>query len=109
MHPRSRSRGVLTLTDDWHSVLATNTYGPYYLSRALVRSWLDLPVAVGSGDKLDVRGMKNVNLDKQILMVSSISGIVAMSPQRQTAYNTSKGALTMMAKVWSGSSRRKDS
>lgn len=64
-----------------------------------MRSWLDQPLVPGTGEKLDLRNMKGVNLDKQILMVSSISGIVAMSPQRQTAYNTSKGALTMMSKV----------
>lgn len=36
---------------------------------------------------------------KQVLFVSSISGLVAMSPQNQAAYNASKAALTMMAKV----------
>jgi NAD(P)-dependent dehydrogenase (short-subunit alcohol dehydrogenase family) len=36
---------------------------------------------------------------KQVLFVSSISGLVAMSPQNQSAYNGSKAALTMMAKV----------
>ncbi|ODO05045.1 hypothetical protein I350_05658 [Cryptococcus amylolentus CBS 6273] len=69
---------------DIQSIFAVNTYHPYYLSRALVRSWLHLPIP------------------KQILFISSISALVAMNPQRQTAYNASKGAVTMMAKSLAG-------
>jgi len=32
-------------------------------------------------------------------MISSISGLVNMTPQKQVAYNASKGGLTMAAKV----------
>lgn len=86
-------------TEDIQNMFAVNTLGPFYFSRALVRSWLDLPISVGSGDSLDITKIKNKKLDKQILFISSISGIVAMSPQRQAAYNASKGGLTMLAKV----------
>jgi hypothetical protein len=82
-------------------MFAVNTLGPFYFSRAVVRSWLDLPVSVSSGDdkKLDITKISDKKLDKQILFISSISGLVAMSPQRQAAYNASKGGLTMLAKV----------
>lgn len=36
-------------------------------------------------------------------MISSISGLVNMTPQKQVAYNASKGGLTMAAKVCAGS------
>ncbi|OXM75559.1 cytoplasmic protein [Cryptococcus neoformans Bt63] len=89
--------------EDFQSIFAVNTFGPYYLSRALVRSWLGLPVSVSSvSDPIDVANAKNVNLKKQILFVSSISALVAMNPQRQTAYNASKGAVTMLAKSLAG-------
>lgn len=90
----------VNVSEDFQSIFAVNTFGPYYLSRALVRSWLGLPVSVNSvSDPIDVANAKNVNLKKQILFVSSISALVAMNPQRQTAYNASKGAVTMLAKV----------
>lgn len=90
----------VNVSEDFQSIFAVNTFGPYYLSRALVRSWLGLPVSVSSvSDPIDVANAKNVNLKKQILFVSSISALVAMNPQRQTAYNASKGAVTMLAKV----------
>jgi sorbose reductase len=88
-------------SEDIEKMFAVNTLGPFYLSRSLARSWLDLPVSVGSGT-VDVSELKGKKLDKQILFVSSISGLVAMSPQRQAAYNASKGGLTMLAKVSAG-------
>jgi sorbose reductase len=104
-----RTYGQLTRTDEFNNIMAVNTSGPYYLARSLVRSWLDLPIALpaatsassghSTATTLDVPNMKNVNLNKQILFVSSISGLVAMAPQRQAAYNASKGALTMLSKV----------
>ncbi|ODN77310.1 cytoplasmic protein [Cryptococcus wingfieldii CBS 7118] len=94
------------------NIFAVNTYHPYYLSRALVRSWLHLPIPVSSSssssfsspskEDLDIPSIKGLNLKKQILFVSSISALVAMNPQRQTAYNASKGAVTMMAKSLAG-------
>ncbi|ODN73132.1 hypothetical protein L202_07698 [Cryptococcus amylolentus CBS 6039] len=96
---------------DIQNIFAVNTYHPYYLSRALVRSWLHLPIPVSSSssdssspskEDLDIPSIKGLNLKKQILFVSSISALVAMNPQRQTAYNASKGAVTMMAKSLAG-------
>ncbi|KAK8870090.1 hypothetical protein IAR55_000660 [Kwoniella newhampshirensis] len=88
--------------EDFTNIFAVNTFGPFYLARALVRSWLDLPIPVSGepSQPLEVWGKKGINLNKQILFVSSISGLVAMNPQRQTAYNASKGAVTMLSK-WS--------
>jgi NAD(P)-dependent dehydrogenase (short-subunit alcohol dehydrogenase family) len=86
--------------EEFKNVFEVNTFGPFYLARGLVRSWLDLPIPVtgtASDGSVDVP-KASLNLGKQILFVSSISGLVAMTPQRQTAYNASKGALTMMAK-----------
>lgn len=83
------------MVDEFKRIFEVNTYGAYYVARGLARSWLDLPVTVGeptpAGTKKD--------LGKQILFISSISGLVAMYPQRQAAYNASKGALTMLSKV----------
>jgi sorbose reductase len=90
---------------DFQRLFDVNVSGPFYLSRALVRSWLSLPIPVdgtGTSSSLDItslKGDKAVNLGKQILFVSSISGLVAMTPQRQAAYNASKGAVTMLSKV----------
>ncbi|RSH76785.1 uncharacterized protein EHS24_005363 [Apiotrichum porosum] len=84
--------------DDFRRLFEVNTYGPYYLSRALVRSWLDLPISVDPDvSQVDIKSI-NKTLGKQILVVSSISGLVAMSPQRQAAYNASKAAVTMLSK-----------
>ncbi|WVQ80309.1 hypothetical protein IAT38_002414 [Cryptococcus sp. DSM 104549] len=91
--------------DDLANIFGVNTFGPFYLARSLVRSWLDLPISLsspGASSGTDVSQLKGVNLGKQILFVSSISALVAMSPQRQTAYNASKGAVTMMAKSLAG-------
>lgn len=69
--------------EDFQSIFAVNTFGPYYFSRALVRSWLGLHVYMKSDrDPIDVANMKNVGLKKQILFVSSISALVAWNPQR---------------------------
>lgn len=69
---------------------------------------MDLPLQIGSekGQGTPLPDVKGVNLQKQILFVSSISGLVAMYPQRQASYNASKGGLTMLAKVWSPCSDR---
>lgn len=93
------------------NIFAVNAFGPYFVSRALVRSWLGEPTSVpaptqpsgalgttpGSTTFLDPPNGKK--LDKHIVFVSSISGLVAMNPQNQSAYNASKGALTMFGKV----------
>ncbi|CAD6579887.1 MAG: hypothetical protein TREMPRED_002602 [Tremellales sp. Tagirdzhanova-0007] len=85
--------------DDFKSIFEINTFGAFYLARALFRSWLSLPIDVGApSTTLDVQGMKGINLNKQILFVSSISSMLAMTPQRQAAYNASKGAMTMLSK-----------
>jgi sorbose reductase len=77
-----------------------NTFGAYYFARALARSWMGLPVGVDDTSVSGAAGIRPpTKLGKQILFISSISGLVAMHPQRQTAYNASKGALTMLSKV----------
>lgn len=91
--------------EQFESVFQTNTFGPYYLSRALMRSWLSLPLAVSPDSEPNVpaieeQGPKKKDLrGKQLLFVSSISGLVAMNPQYQAAYNASKAGVTMLAKV----------
>lgn len=91
------------MTDaELQNIFAVNAFGPYYLSRALMRSWLDLPVPVsgGGGGEVDIRKVERNRLKgKQLLFVSSISALVAMNPQHQSAYNASKGAVTMFSKV----------
>lgn len=91
------------MTDaDMQNIFAVNAFGPYYLSRALMRSWLDLPVSLsgGAGGNVDIRKVPtNALKGKQLLFVSSISALVAMNPQHQSAYNASKGAVTMFSKV----------
>jgi NAD(P)-dependent dehydrogenase (short-subunit alcohol dehydrogenase family) len=96
-----------TLVDQFDSIFRTNTTGPYYLSRALMRSWLGLPISLSSSSSEvnltadDGQPKKNLK-GKQILFVSSISGLVAMTPQYQAAYNASKAGVTMLAKVRRG-------
>jgi NAD(P)-dependent dehydrogenase (short-subunit alcohol dehydrogenase family) len=93
--------------DQFDSIFRTNTTGPYYLSRALMRSWLGLPISLSSSSSEvnltadDGQPKKNLK-GKQILFVSSISGLVAMTPQYQAAYNASKAGVTMLAKVRRG-------
>lgn len=81
--------------EDFKHIYDVNTFGPFYLARALVRSWRSLPITV---DGAKPSGSTPTNLNKQIFFVSSVSGLVAMTPQKQTAYNSSKAALTMLAK-----------
>ncbi|KIR58180.1 cytoplasmic protein [Cryptococcus bacillisporus CA1873] len=55
--------------EDFQSIFAVNTFGSYYLSRALIRSWLGLPVSVNSAsDPIDIASMRNVDLKKQIFL-----------------------------------------
>lgn len=87
--------------DEFKHIFDVNTFGPYYLARALVRSWLGLPVGLDpSAASSDISAPRK--LGKQILFVSSISALVAMAPQKQAAYNASKGAVTMLAKSLAG-------
>jgi NAD(P)-dependent dehydrogenase (short-subunit alcohol dehydrogenase family) len=85
--------------EDLNSVITVNLLAPLYLSRSLVRHWLGLPASVTSGSSEQGKREEKVNLNKRILMISSISGLVNMAPQKQVAYNASKGGLTMAAKV----------
>ncbi|KAJ9104227.1 hypothetical protein QFC19_004044 [Naganishia cerealis] len=90
---------------EMQNIFAVNTFGPFYTARALIRSWLDLPTSVDPDSHTALSQLKQkgrVLQGKQILCVSSISGLVAMSPQNQAAYNASKAALTMMAKSLAG-------
>lgn len=98
----AQDRSLIPGSEDINSVITVNLVAPIYLSRALVRHWLGLPASVtagaGAGSGESKRDQK-VNLNKRILMISSISGLVNMTPQKQVAYNASKGGLTMAAKV----------
>lgn len=64
----------------------TNTFFPYFLSRACYKSWFP--------EGSDPSAKK----DKSILFVSSISGTIVNTPQPQSAYNASKAALTHLGK-----------
>ncbi|KAI5454154.1 hypothetical protein NCC49_004220 [Naganishia albida] len=86
-------------------IFAVNTFGPFYTTRALIRSWLDMKTSVDPDSHTALGQFKEKGRflqGKQVLFVSSISGLVAMSPQNQAAYNASKAALTMMAKSLAG-------
>ena len=87
------------MIDDFRGLFEVNTFGPFYLSRALFRSWAGLPIGISDGIDSHQSLPQATNLNKQILFVSSISGHVAMTPQKQCAYNSSKAALSMLAKV----------
>lgn len=65
----------------------TNTFFPYFLSRAVFNSWYP------AGSDLSVK-----KEGKSILFVSSISGHIVNTPQQQCAYNASKAALTHLGK-----------
>lgn len=94
-------RNAESTTDaDFDRVLSVNTKGPFCFARQLARSWLDMPAEIAESETSDgPRQAKQPRLHKQILFVSSISGIVSMFPQSQCAYNASKAGLTMLAKV----------
>jgi len=98
-----RQADTAVLADDFSSVIETNLFAPFYLSRALVRHWLKLPTALSasasSSNTSETHRDQKIDLNKKILFISSISGIVAMNPQPQAAYNSSKAGLTMLAKV----------
>lgn len=76
--------------DQFRQTFETNTFFPYFLSRAVFNSWF--PNGPKEGDKKD----------KSILFVSSMSGIVSNTPQQQCAYNASKAALTHLGKSLAG-------
>lgn len=93
---------VSNTDEDINRMFAVNTLGPFYFARQLARSWLDLPQDIPNDEDIRHEALQqSAKLDKQILFVSSVSGLVAMYPQRQTAYNASKAGLTMLAKVCS--------
>lgn len=89
------ARSLAHPTAEFRRTFEVNTFGSYYFARALARSWLGEDIAVGAGSTGRPAPRQ---LGKQILFISSISAIVAMSPQRQMAYNASKAAVTMMSK-----------
>jgi hypothetical protein len=82
------------------TIMQTNLFAPIYLTRAVTRQWLDIPVALS--DSADVaRGKRDETFDlkKKIIFISSISGQIVNRPQCQMAYNASKAGLTMVGKV----------
>lgn len=88
---------ALTTPVELATLMHTNLFAPIYLARAAVRYWLGLPATVQG----EYRGERDTahSLSKKIIFISSISGIVNMSPQFQMAYNASKAGLTMASKV----------
>ncbi|WRT67710.1 uncharacterized protein IL334_004682 [Kwoniella shivajii] len=96
-------REAIDMTDEeLDKIMQINLFSPYYLSRAIVRHWLDLPIAISSESKERGKRDEKLNLGKKIIFISSISGLVAMTPQAQSAYNASKAGLTMFAKSLAG-------
>ncbi|ORY31387.1 hypothetical protein BCR39DRAFT_526392 [Naematelia encephala] len=96
-------RDAIDMTDaELLNIMQINLFAPMYLTRAVVRQWLKVPVSLHSSSS--DRGLRDqkLHLGKKILFVSSISGIVAMTPQKQAAYNASKAGLTMLAKSLAG-------
>ncbi|WVW83654.1 hypothetical protein I302_105675 [Kwoniella bestiolae CBS 10118] len=86
---------------DW--IMKTNLYAPMTLCRGFARHWLGMSTAVKSSEDPGKPPVgEKLNLNKRILCVSSISGIVNMNPQRQVAYNVSKAGLTMACKSLAG-------
>jgi len=82
------------------NIMQTNLFAPIYLTRAITRQWLNVPVALS--ESADVpRGKRDETLDlkKKIILISSISGQIVNRPQCQMAYNASKAGLTMVGKV----------
>ncbi|KAL8278556.1 hypothetical protein RQP46_009048 [Phenoliferia psychrophenolica] len=67
---------------------AVNVFAPFHLARAVFRTWFPTP--------------ETPPKSKIILFVSSISAHVANCPQKQVAYNSSKGALSMLGKNLAG-------
>lgn len=81
------------------NIMQTNLYAPIYLTRAITRQWLNVPVKLSESS--DVRGQRDeqIDLKKKIILISSISGQIVNRPQCQMAYNASKAGLTMVGKV----------
>ena len=72
-------------------MLRVNTFGPFYLSRALARSWFDLPTSVSAGGPRLAQIPKKKS-NKQILFISSGAAHHVPYPQNQASYNASKAA-----------------
>lgn len=81
---------------DW--VMKCNLYAPITLMRGFVRHWLGMSTQVCTPDDAG-KPSQPIHLNKRILCVSSISGLVNMNPQHQVAYNASKAGLTMACRV----------
>ena len=80
--------------------MQTNLYAPIYLTRAITRQWLNVPVKLSEASDV-FRGQRDeqIDLKKKIILISSISGQIVNRPQCQMAYNASKAGLTMVGKV----------
>ena len=62
--------------EEFKHIFDVNTFGPFYLARALTRSWRSLPISASdSGSSASSESPKN--LKKQVFFVSSVSGLVA--------------------------------
>lgn len=87
---------------DLRRMFDVNLVAPLFLARAFTRHWLGLPAAISENETAQGSRKDGVKLNKKIVFISSISGLVNMSPQYQVAYNASKAGLTMASKSLAG-------
>ncbi|KAL7411876.1 hypothetical protein BDY24DRAFT_395161 [Mrakia frigida] len=85
--------------EDVEGIFGLNTFGPMYLMREAVKGWFG---EGGEGKEVGWRKEKGGLEGKVAVVVSSVSGHVAMSPQKQAAYNASKAAVTAFTKSLAG-------
>lgn len=95
----SKGPGLTVPAADLRRMFDVNLVAPLFLARAFTRHWLGLPAAIPENETAQGSRKDEVKLNKKIVFISSISGLVNMSPQYQVAYNASKAGLTMASKV----------
>lgn len=95
----SKSPRLTLLEADLHKMFDVNLVAPLFLARAFTRHWLGLPATISENKAAQGSRKDGVKLNKRIVFIASISGLVNMSPQHQVAYNASKAGLAMASKV----------
>lgn len=101
------SRGLLhrgewkeaEFADELRKIMDVNLLAPLFLARSFARHWLGLPASADSTSGGRGRRDEKPRLNKRVIFISSISGLVNMTPQKQVGYNASKAGLTMASKV----------
>jgi NAD(P)-dependent dehydrogenase (short-subunit alcohol dehydrogenase family) len=86
MAPRVRADLVEASEESFDELIAVNLRGPYFLSQAVVRHWLERP------------GGSNLPGGYKLVFVSSISASLASTNRGD--YCVSKAGLAMAAKLW---------